>query len=178
MTTYLALLRGINVSGQKPLRMEELRNAFLELGYINVQTYVQSGNVVFKSEGDVAEHQKRIATMISDRFGYDVPVLVRTSEEWNALVVANPWNANDAFDPAFFHVTLLAGDVRPSLIDDLQAKTREDERVVLGKQAVYLYCPNGYGRTKLNNNFIESKSKCSATTRNWKTVLALQNLLG
>jgi uncharacterized protein (DUF1697 family) len=151
------MLRGINVSGAKPVKMEALRASFEALGFTNVRTYVQSGNVVFAAKDRAAAPlAAKIVGRIKRDFGYDVPVLVLA-----------------AFDPTKLHVTFLAGAAAVAGLKKMEGVTSgRDEFRCLGT-SVYLHCPDGYGNTKLNNNAFERALAVGATTRNWKTVTTL-----
>lgn len=170
MNTYISILRGINVSGQKLIKMDALKKAYENLGFQNVSTYVQSGNVIFSASGTEPEKlEKMIYNQIEKDFGFEVPVMVLTVEKLKQVVDNNPFVIDPAKDPAFLHVTFLSS--KPGKYDSsaIEAKKQDGEEISFTGEAVYLYCPNGYGRTKLNNNFLEAKLKVTATTRNWKT---------
>jgi uncharacterized protein (DUF1697 family) len=177
METYIALLRGINVSGQKMIKMEELKNVLGELGFTGITTYIQSGNILFKCvTGDPDSLAAAIADKILQRFGFAVPVVIRTLAELDCISRNNPFVRGGNIDTGKMHVTFLSE--KPGA--ENESKTGEykfspDEFAVKGKE-VYLYCPDGYGRTKLTNQFFESKLKVTATTRNWNTVLTLVNM--
>ncbi|MGE0019226.1 MAG: DUF1697 domain-containing protein [Draconibacterium sp.] len=169
MNTYIAILRGINVSGTKPIKMEELRLTFQKLGFENIATYIQSGNVVFNAaETSTSELAAKIAEAIKTDFGFDVPVIVLSCEELNETVENNPLNTGTK-DEAFLHVTFLAEKPAAFNFSEIEAKKQGEEEIVISEKAVYLFCPHGYGKTKLTNTFFESKLKVAATTRNWKT---------
>ena len=174
MPSYVAMLRGINVSGSKMIKMEALRASFEALGFTNVRTYVQSGNVVFTArQGAVAPLSLRIAARIKSDFGFDVPVLVLAAEQIARVVEENPFSGKKGIDPTKLHVTFLAAAPEA-------AGLKKMERVFSGRDqfqclatSIYLVCPDGYGRTKLNNNAFERALRIGATTRNWKTVTTL-----
>ena len=171
METYICILRGINVSGQKLLKMEELRKEFENLGFTNVKSYIQSGNVVFRSAWSTEKLVTSIKNMISDRFGYQVPVIIRTPLELEGLLKKNPFLKANA-DFSKLHVTFLSEVPEADKIKELSGQSFEDDFEIKGNE-IFLHCPNGYGRTRLTNTFFESKLKITATTRNWKTVLKL-----
>jgi uncharacterized protein (DUF1697 family) len=179
MYTYIALLRGINVNGQKMMSMEKLRALCEDLGLTGVTTYIQSGNVVFQSAP--VKHfvlEKKIHASIRDAFGFSVPVMVKSLAEWQEIISDNPFVGRKGIDESFLHITLLSDTPNQSVVDEIMAgEYGEDECVFSGKVA-YLYCPGGYGKTKLSNTFFEKKTKLIATTRNWKTVLKLLELAG
>ena len=174
MPTYIAMLRGINVSGHKLIKMEALRASFAALRLSNIQTYVQSGNVVFGvGSGSVAALCEKIEQRILRDFGFSVPVFLRTAKELEEIIRDNPFLKQSAIDHSKLHVTFLS-DAAPRLAHEaLQPLAIKPEQFrVIGRQ-VYLYCPNGYGRTKLSNTAIEKKLLVGATTRNWNTVNTL-----
>jgi len=172
MMTYIAMLRGINVGRGKAVKMERLRTSFTALGFGEVRTYVQSGNVVFQSERK-SELIRTIEAKIQHDFGFTVPVLIKTSKELAQIVRDNPLLRVKGIDVSKLHVTFLS-DAPPKtaakVLEDL-ATTRERFRIL--NCEIYLYCPDGYGNSKLTNNTIEKKFSLVATTRNWRTVNAL-----
>jgi uncharacterized protein (DUF1697 family) len=175
MTIYISLLRGINVSGQKKIKMADLKALYDALGLGNVKTYIQSGNVLFESEQSPSKLSSEIHEAIQAKYGFSVPIEIRSLADWQAIAAGNPF-APDNTESKYFHVTLLGEIADEQLVHEVDKLNIEtDEYHILGK-VVYLYCPNGYGRTKLNNNFWERKLKVTATTRNWKTVNKLLEL--
>lgn len=174
MKTYISLLRGINVSGRNLIKMEALRALYENLGFSDVATYVQSGNVVFRAgEAAFETIAGQINRQIEKEFGFDVPVLVLDVGKLQRIAEANPYAAEPEKDPAFMHVTFLASAPDLSGSSKLSEKQVAGEEFFITDNAVYLYCPLGYGRTKLTNSYIESALKTSATTRNWKTTTEL-----
>jgi uncharacterized protein (DUF1697 family) len=176
MTTYAALLRGVNV-GRNKLAMTDLRALLSDLGGEEVRTYLQSGNAVFgHSRTDPAWLAQEIEKGLAD-LGVTSRVLLRTGEELAGVLAANPYLARES-DPAKLHVTFLAGPPAPDRIERLQVPAGETGTFSLQDKEIYLHCPDGYGRTKLNNSFFESRLAAVATTRNWRTVTALSELAG
>jgi uncharacterized protein (DUF1697 family) len=169
MTTYIAMLRGINVGGHKIIKMERLRALFENLGFAHVKTYVQSGNVVFETDESPAGLAAKIEGRILDEFGFEVPVMTKSSQELKDIAKRNPFVKDPAIDQAKLHVTFLSDDPPPNALELLHPLVAGVEQVRLVKRAVYLYCPNGYGNTRLTNTTIERKLSCRATTRNWAT---------
>ena len=152
--------------------MSELKALYEELGYNAVQTYLQSGNVVFSSADKVAAHGRRIQEAIAGRLGLMVPVLVLSKERFAKLATLKPVFHGTDIDEAFLHVTFLFEAPKLDFPSDALPKS-EGEAAVFREGHVYVYCPHGYGRTKLNNSYFERKLKTLATTRNWRTVQAL-----
>jgi uncharacterized protein (DUF1697 family) len=174
MPSYVAMLRGINVSGSKIIKMEALRASFEALGFSNVRTYVQSGNVVFAAkERTAAPLGAKIAALIKRDFGFDVPTLVLGAEALACVVEENPFVGKKGIDPTKLHVTFLAGPAAAAGLKKMEGvASGHDEFRCLGT-AIYLACPDGYGRSKLSNNVFERALGVGATTRNWKTVTTL-----
>ena len=173
MPAYVSMLRGINVGG-KTIKMERLRAAFEALSFFRVRTYAQSGNVVFETtQGSPAALSKRIQERILRDFGFPVPVILKTTEEMERVVAGNPFAEEKSIERSKLHVTFLSHALPRTAVTALKGLAAGKERFCILNQEVYLYCPNGYGRTKLSNTNIEKKLSVVATTRNWKTVRAL-----
>lgn len=168
MTTYISILRGINVSGKNVIKMDTLKEMLAILDFKNIQTYIQSGNIIFAStEKDTRKLEARISTQIKISFGFDIPVIVLTLDTLKEIIANNPFVSTK--DNAYLHVTFLAEEPKQYDQQILIDKAQADEEFLYSKSAINLYCPNGYGQTKLTNTFIENKLKVTATTRNWKT---------
>ena len=176
MSIHVALLRGINVGGKNKLPMKELTAIFEGAGGTEVRTYIQSGNVVFRGAATVADGISRaVASEISRRFGYRIPVVRRTADELEKVVKRNPFNKIGA-DPKRLHVSFLENRPSASAVRGLDPdRSPPDEFVVSGRE-IFLYCPNGVARTKLTNQYFDSKLRTVSTVRNWKTVLKLVEL--
>ncbi len=156
MMTYIAMLRGINVGRGKVVKMERLRASFAALGFGEVRTYVQSGNVVFQSERK-SELTRTIEAKIQHDFGFTVPVLIKTSKALAQIVRDNPLLRLKGIDVSKLHVTVLSAappKTAARVLEDL-ATTRERFRIL--NREIYLYCPDGYGNSKLTNTTIEKK---------------------
>ena len=170
MNTYISILRGINVSGQKIIKMQELKYLYEELNFVNVQTYIQSGNVVFQcKETRVNEIENNIYTKILNKLEIEVPVIVLTTDDLYEIIHNCPF----VTDTSKLNVTIFSSI--PDLSDNVIPgnKKNKNEKYTLVNKAFYLYCPDGYGKTKLNNTFLEKTFKVKATTRNWKTLNTL-----
>jgi uncharacterized protein (DUF1697 family) len=177
LETYVALLRGINLGARNKVSMPELRALFESLGAEDVETYVQSGNVVFRSGDDPGTLTDAIQKRISRNLGLSVTVLLRTRQQLAKVFSGNPL-ANDNREPTKLHITFLTAKPDPARVRTLDPKRAEpDEFRVIG-QEIYLHCPNGYGKSKLTNAYFEKQLGVGATTRNWKTVTKLAELTG
>jgi uncharacterized protein (DUF1697 family) len=169
------MLRGINVGGQKIVKMENLRCSFDVLGFRRVRTYVQSGNVIFEAPKTPPDNLTRlIGKKILGDFGFSVPLLLRTSGEMEKIVSDNPFLAERGIDRSRLHVSFFLSALPAEAgLRKLDALHALPDRFSVKAREVYLHCPNGYGRTKLSNNALEKLLSVEATTRNWKTVIAL-----
>lgn len=179
METYIALLRGINVSGQKKVKMADLRAQLAELPYENIQTYIQSGNIVFAANATAKETlANQIKDNIQQNYGFEVSVIVRTPTELEWILQNNPFLKDSSKDPKRFYVTFLAQAPEPDHIKKLEEVDYSPEEYVLEGDLLFFFAPNGYGRAKMNNNFFEKKLKVAATTRNWRTIHKLVEIAG
>ncbi|PWJ58338.1 uncharacterized protein (DUF1697 family) [Dyadobacter jejuensis] len=174
MTQYIAILRGINVSGKNIIKMDELKRLFLSMGYRDVQTYIQSGNVVFGAEeGDTSQLETRIMKGIAEGFGMEVPVIVVSASGLRQIAAGNTYLNQEPVEIEKLYVTFLARTPDGVLSDSLALPSGCTDHFELAQHCIYLKVLGGYGKTKLNNNYFEKKLNVKATTRNWKTVLKL-----
>jgi len=177
MPTYIAMLRGVNVGGHKPIKMERLRASLEALGFSDVKTYVQSGNVIFKTaKASEASLTGKITKKIVEDFGHSVSVLIRTPEALGATLKRNSILKQAGIDEARLYVTFLPRPAPTSAAESLKILATASERFLVSGREIYLHCPEGYGNTKFSNNAIEKKLSMPATTRNWRTVNALSEM--
>jgi len=177
MVRQVALLRGINVGGHKRVAMADLRQLLTGLGFDDVRTYVQSGNAVFTSDtNDPPMLATAIAAELARSLGFDVPVIVRSRTALTKVVQDNPFPAA-ANDPTKLHVTFLADPLPPAALRDLDPGLYEPEEFATRKREIYLSLPNGLGVSKLAVA-VEKRLEVPGTTRNWRTVTALLDLMG
>ena len=176
MLKFVALLRGINVSGQKRIKMSDLKTLFEEVGFQNVETYIQSGNVIFSAnEKSNKKLEDKISSAIKTKFGFDVHLVVVTPEEIDHVIQSNPFPKKKK-DAEKLYVTFLSENPSTENIKKLNAIDYSPEEYIIDGRYIYLFVPNGYGKAKLNNNFFENKLKVFGTTRNWNTVNKLFEL--
>jgi uncharacterized protein (DUF1697 family) len=176
-STYVALLRGINVGGRKIIKMDQLRASFEAMGLEDVKTYVQSGNAIFKATKKSEETLSReIQERILLDFGFSVSVIVVSPEEVNRTITGNPFLRKKGIDASKLHVTFLSQAPERSALKALEALPAKPDEFRHSGKAIYLYCPNGYGKTKLSNNTLERVLSVRATTRNWQTVNKLYEM--
>jgi len=176
---YIAILRGINVGGTRKILMKDLKSLFEKLDFSKVETYIQSGNVIFDYKEMVSgvELEQLIQQAIAKTFGFDVPVIVRTAGEWAKSIVNNPFLKGKDADIDRLHLTCLKEIPSPDYLEKIKLiQFLPDRYEIIGKD-VFIFCAAGYGTSKLTNPFFESKLKVPATTRNWKTVLKLHEMI-
>ena len=169
--TYVAILRGVNVSGKNMIKMPALVKSIESIGFEAVRSYIQSGNLVFEAAtGDFGNLARRIHEQIRHDFSFDIPVLVIEAKELENIREGNPFAQRSNIDLSKLHVTFLESEPQNDRVSLIDAEKYLPDEFVLAGKSIYLNCPVGYGSTKLNNNYFESKLKVKATTRNWNTV--------
>ncbi|MFJ7291271.1 DUF1697 domain-containing protein [Streptomyces collinus] len=179
-TTYAALLRGINVGGSRKVPMADLRTLLADLGHDDVRTYLQSGQAVFSSHhGSEQSLAGEIAQAIEKRFGFGVDVIVRDHAYLRAIADACPFPAAE-LEPKQLHVTYFSAPVTPERFAEIDQDAYLPEEFRLGDRALYLYAPNGLGRSKLAEHLSKPRINKGviATTRNWNTVVKLVEMTG
>ncbi len=180
MEKYVSMLRGINVGGHQKIRMEELRALYEDLNFQRVKSYIQSGNVIFTAnQSNIAELTSRITEKIKHTFNFPVTVIIRTEKELEDIIQNNTFLKQEKVDISRLYLTFLSDTPAVYALSGIGSiEGSYDQWVIAGNgKEIYLYCPHGYGRTKLTNNFFEKKLGIFATTRNWKTVNKLYDLV-
>jgi uncharacterized protein (DUF1697 family) len=167
---YAALLRGINVGGNKKVPMSDLRQLLSDLGYADASTYLQSGNAVFSSPGEEPPALASTITRgIEERFGLAVTVVIRTGAELSAVLQRSPV-PDGPENPSRFFVAFLAAEPAPDRVAGIVAEPLGQDRIWVSGTEAFLWCPNGAAETVLTNSFIEKRLGVAATSRNWNTV--------
>jgi uncharacterized protein (DUF1697 family) len=173
---YVALLRSVNVAGHGRIAMDELRAAFDALGYADVTTYIQTGNVLFST---ASKSEARVATAIEERlaedFGDSPAVLIRSVADMRRVGTSSPY-AKAGADPARHHVTFLATQPSKAALDGLQLPPSGRDALVVDGKEIYVHTPDGYANTKYTGTFLERRLGVVSTTRNWNTVTKLNEL--
>ena len=174
---YISMLRGINVSGKNMIKMDALKLMCDKLKFKNVKTYIQSGNIVFQyKESQIQVLEKKINVQLKKDFGFDIPVMIKEIDELNTVFNQNPFIVKHQEDISKLHVTFLSEVPEKLKLDKIKEGNYGNDEYIVNGKTVYLFCPNGYGNTKLTNTFFENKCKVTATTRNWKTITELVNI--
>jgi uncharacterized protein (DUF1697 family) len=176
MRTFVALLRGINVGGKSMIRMPELKALLAAMGFENVSTYIQSGNVVFSaSTGDEQALAAEIEERIAAAFEVSPTVLLRAPAELAEIAAGNPFLSRES-DLSKLHVVFLSAPPSADAVDQLDpARSPPDEFSVRGRE-IYLHLPNGAGRSRLTIDYFEKRLGVRGTARNWKTLTKLVEL--
>jgi uncharacterized protein (DUF1697 family) len=171
MAIYIALLRGINVSGRKIIKMDHLKSMFISLGFQSVTTYIQSGNVVFETaEAETGILCETIANKINHEFGFEVPVIVRALDELKEAIRQNPFGTDAIAEDEKLYITFLSKEPTAEAIAIFESFENGIDKFRVLNREVYILCgKNGYGNSLFSNTFVEKKLKVSATTRNWET---------
>ena len=169
MTRCVSLFRGINVGGNQIVRMDALKGLHMSLGLRDVQTYIQSGNVVFTSDSaDVAQIQKSIEDGFAQSFDFSVKVMVRTASQLNAIIENNPFHAQPLRE---------TNRILTMFLESYQKSYNGPEEIHIIGQEAFIYYPEGMGRSKLTTALLEKKMRTAGTARNWNTVLKLQKMM-
>ena len=178
MQTYISFLRSVNMAGHNLIKMTELAKLFIDQGFGDAKTYIQSGNVIFTNDGEesASSLSKKLEEAILKKFNLPISVMTREKTDlWN-LSACNPYLLEPGFDPSkmaviFLHETPL--DLQIQKVSDVNFPP--DKFRIIGDE-IFIYCPNGFARTKLYTGFFERKMNVIGTARNWKTITTILNL--
>ncbi|HKV29078.1 MAG TPA: DUF1697 domain-containing protein [Candidatus Acidoferrales bacterium] len=174
MSVIISMLRGVNVGGHNKIKMDELRKVYESLKLRDCRTYVQSGNVVFRTEErDLSALRERIEKKIEKRFGFRPDVIVRTSAELRDAIARNPFGKRSGIEPGKLLVTFLAGEPGAEARAKVLAMKFESEELGISGRELYIYFRNGMGRTKLSWVAIAKALGTTGTGRNWNSVTKL-----
>jgi uncharacterized protein (DUF1697 family) len=176
MPIYISMLRGINVGGHKRIKMDQLRASFESLGFQQVKTYIQSGNVLFKTELPPASLSKQIEDKLLGDFGFQVSVILRTSDEMAEIIESNPLLKKRGIDQQKLHVMFLSDAPAAPALKKLAMLTALPEQSCCLAKQIYLYLPNGTAQSSLMKSPLDRALSVVSTTRNWRTVNALHQM--
>jgi len=179
MPNYISLLRGINISGQKLIKMADLRSLYESFCFKRVETYIQSGNVIFESDNTNQIELKTIIEQgIEEKYGFHVPVEIRNQLEFEQILQNCPFQSINLAAEGFKYLVSFLSSIPPEeKVSEFQSYVIPPEELFIINREIYFHSPNGYGKSKLTNNFFENKLNVKATTRNWKTMNKLVELL-
>jgi uncharacterized protein (DUF1697 family) len=180
MKTLVSFLRGINMTGHNSVKMKDLSELYKDLGFSNILTYIQSGNVIFSaSEKNTDEEISEIIKIgIRERFGYNIAVMIRTVVEMKNLISANTFTGEPEFDITKSAVILINKVPDTEKVKALTLIDTAPDRFKISGREIFIYCPDGFGKTKLYANFFDKRLGVEGTTRNWKTINTMLDLAG
>lgn len=177
MAIYIAMLRGINIGPHKRMKMEKLRASFEALGFRQVKTYIQSGNVIFKAAKlSPATLSKKIEERIVSDFGFSVEVISRTRDEMNKIIQSNSFLKERGIDSSKLHVAFLWDAPTAAAVKKLEGLTIPPDRACCSGKEIYLYFPNGVSASSLWKHPLDRVLSVFTTTRNWNTVNQIYKL--
>jgi uncharacterized protein (DUF1697 family) len=177
MPIYIALLRGINVGPHKRMKMEQLRDSCRAVGFREVKTYIQSGNIVFAgTRRSPAAVSKKIADVIARDFGFSADVITRTHEEMKQIIDRNPLLKENGVDLSKLHVVFLSREPSAASLQQLQKLTLPPDRARASGREIYFYFPNGVSGSSLWKHPLDRVFSVSCTMRNWKTINELYQM--
>lgn len=172
MSAFVAFLRGVNMTGHNKIKMTDLVSLMKKAGFKDAETFIQSGNVIFSNPDDLTEKDivSKIEGAINTKYGYNVIAIVRSEKELRDVIALNPFLSENDFNPAKMAVLFLT---EPPSSDQILKVAKVDyppDKFQISGSEIFIYCPNGFGKTKLYTNFFENKMKVVGTARNWNTV--------
>jgi len=171
MAAVIALLRAVNVGPYNKVKMETLREVLTDLGFLSVQTYIQSGNVIFKTSAkDLTRVAKKVEAAIEQHFGVKTLVVVRSPAEMRSVITRNPFAKRPGIEPGKLYIFFLAGEPTPEAREKVAQVKVGPEELRLDGRELYTYYPDGMGKSKVTPAVIERALKVSGTARNWNTV--------
>jgi len=175
LKTYIILLRAINVGGHRKIKMADLKQLLLNSGHKNVQTYIQSGNVICESEKEKSQIKQHIESLILENYGFEVTTFVLTPTDLQAIIENNPYVKQQAPIEKLY-CTFLENQPDPESKEILLGFKTQDEEFIFDRSLLYFCYHKGYGKAKVSNPFVEKKLKIQGTSRNWKTMRKLLEL--
>jgi uncharacterized protein (DUF1697 family) len=175
---FIALLRGINVTGNNKIPMPELRALCAEAGWGDVRSYIQSGNLIFRADSAPTELEAELERAIAGRFSLTIPVIVRAAAAWPAYVADNPFPEASEHEPNLVMLALAKKPPRAGAVEGLRERAANGERIEGAGDAIWVHYPEGAGRSKLSPALFDRLAGSPVTARNWRTVLKLGELAG
>jgi uncharacterized protein (DUF1697 family) len=178
MKTFVSFLRGVNMTGHNAIRMADLAELYRIIGLAKPETFIQSGNVVFEADRDTPADLMAVSIekAISEKYGYDVPVMIRTSRELRDILAFNPYVSEENYDPLKMAVIFLRNSVNEEQVQKVAGLDYPPDKFFINGSEIYTFCPGGFGKTKIYTNFFERKMKVRGTARSLKTIQAVLEL--
>lgn len=176
MQTVIALLRAINMAGHNSVKTKDLSDMFSESGYPEAKIFIQSGNVIFRSNENKKKLNLKIEEAIKEKFSFNVDVILRSIPEIKDLILRNPYLEEEKFNPSRMGVVFLKEMPSKESLSKLDDINFPPDKFSIDGQEIFLFCPDGFGRSKLSTNFFERKLGIPGTARNWKTINSILDL--
>jgi uncharacterized protein (DUF1697 family) len=176
MRTFIGLLRGINVGGHNKILMSDLRTLCAEIGWSNIQTYIQSGNLIFSATGKPNALEAELNRAIERRFGLSIPVIIRPAADWSAYIQTNPFLAACKKEPHLVMLCLSQRTAKADAVMQLRERAADGERIAQVGDALWIHFPDGIARSKLSPSLLDRSAGSPVTARNWLTVLKLDEM--
>jgi uncharacterized protein (DUF1697 family) len=175
MPTFVSLLRGVNMAGHNKIKMTDLSALYKTLGFEDAETFIQSGNVVFNTIENlpVPEIAARIEAAVLKKFNYNVPVIIRAPEELMDIISINPFLEEENFNTGKLAVIFLNEEPSEEQIEKVKNVNYPPDKFKIAGKEIFIYCPNGFGKSKIYTGFFENKMNVTGTARNWKTLNTL-----
>ena len=175
LNKYVVLLRGINVGGKRKIKMDDLKTLLSSLNFQNITTYIQSGNIILETSKNFKTIQTEIAAIVNTTYGFEVPVIAIKANLFTEILILNPFLKEAKTEQ--LHVTFLKDFPENTLIEGLSNKYSGQDKFKIIDKYVYIKCEGRYSASKLTNQFFEKYLKVETTTRNWKTIIKLSELI-
>lgn len=176
MKSFIGLLRGINVGGHNKIPMLKLRALCAEIGWSKIQTYIQSGNLIFSASGKAAALEAELQHAVERRLGLSIPVIVRPAADWQTYIKTNPFLHACKTEPHLVMLCLSQNPPKPDAPKNLRERAANGERITQIGDALWVHFPEGIARSKLSPSLLDRSIGSSVTARNWLTVLKLNEL--
>lgn len=177
MKKYAAFMRGINVGGNNIISMNELKDALEKNKFNNVETYINSGNIVFESELDKTKVKEQFEKTIEKKFKLKIDATIKTQNELDKIIASNPFNSKKEMDNAKRVVVMLSNKVDGELVSQIKNDEKIVENYYHKDNLLYIYYHDGAGRSKFTTSYIDKKLKLSSTARNWNTILKMSEMM-
>jgi uncharacterized protein (DUF1697 family) len=176
LNNYVIFLRGVNVGGNATLRMDLLKKLLLENNYLNVKTYINSGNLLVSTPQDKKTLADNVKEIIKTNFGLTIEMIIKTKAELNDIIAHNPYDKEKETDNSKRVVAMLSEKTGPEKTQIFKEDSKITENYYTNGDLIYIYYHDGAGRSKFTNNYIEKKLKVTSTARNWNTILKMNDL--
>ena len=163
------------MAGHNKIKMTDLSSLYKKIGFKDAETFIQSGNVVFSNPWNMSEANltAKIEEAISKKFKYNIPVIIRTPEELKKIISLNPFINEENFNPERLAVIFLYEKPSEAQIERVKNINYPPDKFIIAGKEIFIYCPNGFGKSKIYTGFFENKMKVSGTGRNWNTINVL-----